>query len=72
MGRELGHARKLFQNDQETQLMQNTANSHNQAITTKRGTLSLSKWVPKPIKRAFGRQISKSGHQKGYWRTVEG
>ena len=64
MSWESGRARKLFQDDQEARLVQNTTDSQDQAINTKRGTLSLSKWVPKLFQRAFGRQISKSGHQK--------
>ena len=49
--------------------MRNTTDSQDQAINTKRGTLSLSKWVPKLLQRAFGRQISKSGRQNdiGEW-----
>ena len=44
--------------------MQNTINSHDQTINTKRKTLSLSKEVLKPLQRAFGRQINKSGTKK--------
>ena len=64
MGLESKYAKKLFQDDQEARLVQNTADSHDQAINTKKETLSLSKWVSKLLQRVFGRQISKSGYQK--------
>ena len=64
MSWESGCATKLFQDDQEAQLVRNTTDFQDQEINTKRGTLSLSKWIPKLLQRAFGRQISKSGQQK--------
>ena len=67
-----GRAKKLFQDDQEARLVWNTTDSQDQTINTKRGTLSLSKWVLKLLQRAFRRQISKLGHQKdiGEWITA--
>lgn len=38
---------------QETRLMQNTTDSHNEVINSKRGTLSLGKWVPKLFKKCL-------------------